>query len=483
MNVGLAGYQMAQPVTLATYFNAARQRQTDEALGLKQQALAAQKAKLVATLAAQQRQNAARQGLAAAAYGAPNYSTPGDGVTDKMVMTGSPTPQEPPGGQATQSLEWGQAVQTALGAGVSMDEISGFAEFINKADDRQVEQMERMSGFIGDTASAALTMLDQGAPMDQVQKQYQQALAQFENDYGVDIPDEYQTANITPEALDFLRNRALGAKTLFDAAKPTASMRNAQYATGGDNAQARALVGESMKPAPAATIINKGETEFAKVTGKNLAEAQKAMMDSGQSAVGTEGTFRELGNLLAEGVNTGSVQPLVASLQGVAEDLGVDLSGTADALGIDLGNLGDRQNFDRLATQIVIDGFEKFRGNLNQKEVDLALGAFGGLGSSPEANADAIAAGIAASQIARERALEAADATTQREVRQIQKQILSGDVSEFRKRKAAIKRELLDRRKLRTGGEMPAVSSDEDYEALPSGTKFRAPDGSVRVKP
>ena len=232
---------------------------------------------------------------------------------------------------------------------------------------------------------------------------------------------------------------------------------------------------------PNATVqMGKGETEFEKATGKDLATARTAIVDAGQSAVGTEQTFQQLGDLMQDGVNTGSLQPLVASLQGIAEDLGVDLQGEAQALGIELGDLGNQQNFDRLATQVVINGFDQFKGNLNQKEVSLALGAFGGLGTSPEANADAIAAGIAASQIARERAVLASRAKTQQQVRAIQESILSGDVTDFRQRKEQIKQGILSRR---ASGGMPTIKGDADYEALPSGTRFRAPDGSVRVKP
>lgn len=232
---------------------------------------------------------------------------------------------------------------------------------------------------------------------------------------------------------------------------------------------------------PLVTVNNgKGETEFEKATGKDLAAARTAIVEAGQSAVGTEQTFQQLGDLMQEGVKTGSLQPLVASLQGIAEDLGVDLQGEAQALGIELGDLGNQQNFDRLATQVVINGFEQFKGNLNQKEVSLALGAFGGLGTSPEANADAIAAGIAASQIARERAVLASRAKTQQQVRTIQESILSGDVTDFRQRKEQIKQGILARR---ASGGMPTIQGDADYEALPSGTRFRAPDGSVRVKP
>lgn len=234
-----------------------------------------------------------------------------------------------------------------------------------------------------------------------------------------------------------------------------------------------------MRPS-ASFNMGKGETEFEKATGKDLAAARTAIVDSGHGAVGTEQTFQQLGDLMQEGVKTGSLQPLVASLQGIAEDLGVDLQGEAQALGIELGDLGNQQNFDRLATQVVINGFEQFKGNLNQKEVSLALGAFGGLGTSPEANADAIAAGIAASQIARERAVLASRAKTQQQVRTIQESILSGDVTDFRQRKEQIKQGILARR---ASGGMPTIQGDADYEALPSGTRFRAPDGSVRVKP
>lgn len=222
-----------------------------------------------------------------------------------------------------------------------------------------------------------------------------------------------------------------------------------------------------------------GETEFMKLSGKNDADYRASVIEAGQNAVGTEQTFRQLGDLLGSGVRTGSLQPAVAALQGIAEDMGVDMSGTAQALGIELGDLAEAQNFNRLATQVVIDGFEQFKGNLNQREVEIAERAFGGLGTTPEANADAIAAGIAASQIARERAVMASRAKTQADVRALQESLISGDVAEFENRKAAIKAKLLEGRE----GELPTIQGDADYDALPPGTQFRAPDGSIRVKP
>ncbi|WP_416896317.1 MAG: hypothetical protein ACMVY4_12305 [Minwuia sp.] len=230
---------------------------------------------------------------------------------------------------------------------------------------------------------------------------------------------------------------------------------------------------------PQTTVnVGKGETEFEKATGKDLAAARTAIVDAGQRAVGTEQTFRQLGDLLEGGVRTGSLQPTVAALQGIAEDMGVDLSATAQGLGIELGDLSNQQNFQRLATQVVIDGFEQFKGNLNTREVQLAEGAFGGLGTTPEANADAIAAGIAASQIARQRAVQASRAQTQADVRALQESLISGDVTEFERMKDAIKRDLLAKR----GADLPTISGDADYDALPPGTQFRAPDGSIRVK-
>ena len=220
-----------------------------------------------------------------------------------------------------------------------------------------------------------------------------------------------------------------------------------------------------------------GESEFLKLAGKNDADYRTAIIDAGQSAVGMEQTFRQLGDLLESGVRTGSLQPTVAALQGIAADLGVDLSGTAQSLGIELGDLADAQNFNRLATQVVINGFDQFKGNLNTREVQLAEGAFGGLGSTPEANADAIAAGIAAAQLARQRAVQASRAQTQDDVRALQQSLISGDVTEFQTMKDRIKSELLANR-----GGIPTIQGDADYNALPPGTQYRAPDGSIRIK-
>lgn len=178
--------------------------------------------------------------------------------------------------------------------------------------------------------------------------------------------------------------------------------------------------------------VNTGD-KFGTEMGKSMAERRAQIIDTGQSAVGTEQNLMQMADLMSSGeVQTGSLQPLVTSLQGVAADFGVDIGKAAETVGIEnVGNLDKKEEFDRLSKQVIIDGFEKFKGNLNNREVQLAQDAFANMGRSEDANKRAIASGLAAAQISRERAIEMNDATTPEAVRGVTSQLLRGDTQRF----------------------------------------------------
>lgn len=199
--------------------------------------------------------------------------------------------------------------------------------------------------------------------------------------------------------------------------------------------------------------INQGveETAFDKQRGKNLGEQITGLIASGRSAVGKEQSFRQMGDLLTQGVTTGTIQPALTSLRALADDLGVDFDSIVENLGFEIENIGSQQEFQRLARSVVIEGFEKFKGNLNQKEVDIALDAFANLGRTEEANIKAIAAGLAAQRVARERGASAAQVTSEADARALSQQIIEQGVDRFEQLRSQFEAELREQRGMSSG--------------------------------
>lgn len=215
------------------------------------------------------------------------------------------------------------------------------------------------------------------------------------------------------------------------------------------------IVAEAPRDTGPDVVVMGGETEkaFDKERGKALGEQISGLIAQGRSAVGAEQTLMQLGDLMAEGVSTGSIQPAVTSLRALADDFGVSVDSVAETAGIDVANIGSQQEFDRLTRQLVIEGFEKFKGNLNQKEVDLAIGAFANLGRSEEANIKAIASGLAAQRIARERGAVAAKVTSEEGARALSQRIIEQDVNRFEQLRAQFEQQLREQRGMGSGGE------------------------------
>lgn len=198
--------------------------------------------------------------------------------------------------------------------------------------------------------------------------------------------------------------------------------------------------------APTQINILPGEPAFQKALGQQLGKQISGIAEAGQLAGRMEPSLRQMADLLAGGgVQTGALQPGITALQAIADDLGVDLAGLAARFDMDLGSLSEKQEFDRLATELITEGFQKFKGNLNQKEVELAIAAFAGLGRSEGANIKAIASGLAAQQVARERGTAALGVQTREEARTLQQEILAGGTTRFEELRETFEQQLQER--------------------------------------
>lgn len=227
--------------------------------------------------------------------------------------------------------------------------------------------------------------------------------------------------------------------------------------------------------------VNVGSDAFAKEFSKAQAERLNKIVDTGTQAIGTERNLLQMGQLLNEGVETGRLQSATLSLQGLSAGFGVDLEDAAKSLNINLGDLSSKEQFNRLARKVMIDGFEKFKGNLNRQEVRIAEEAFASLGDSRDANADAISAGLAAQQIARERAIDASQVTSPSEARALERQILSENSDRFLELKEDFKSELSGTPRTRPSLPEGIPDGSELIQETDGKQFYRAPDGKVLV--
>jgi hypothetical protein len=150
------------------------------------------------------------------------------------------------------------------------------------------------------------------------------------------------------------------------------------------------------------------------------------------SATEAKANLGRMATLLRDGLQTGSLQSGFLGLSRLADDLGFDLSAMARGLGIKLGDTANQEDFARLAQHFVIESFEKFKGNLNQQEVKLALGALPGLGLSEEANIRAVASLQASADMALENAKAAYEIRTNEDVTKFNVARIEGDANRWR---------------------------------------------------
>lgn len=192
--------------------------------------------------------------------------------------------------------------------------------------------------------------------------------------------------------------------------------------------------------------VNVGSEKFGETLNKQSAERINQLVETGRSAVATEQNLVQMGDLLVEGVQTGAAQPALTSIQAVAEDFGINIEGVAERAGIEnLSNLSGKEEFDRLAKTVIIEGFEKFKGNLNDREVKLAMDAFANLGRSEEANVEAIASLRASQAIAKERGRRASQVDSRAEAKALEGELFEDTVEKFKTLKSEFETDIRDR--------------------------------------
>lgn len=183
-------------------------------------------------------------------------------------------------------------------------------------------------------------------------------------------------------------------------------------------------------PGPGTTVNVSTAKQFG---GAALEEGMSEIIDAGLFASRRLPRFKQMFDLMSDpSVQTGSLQTAITSLQGIADDLGIDLEATAKKVGINMGSLSKKQDFNRVSRQVLIDSFKDFKGNLNTAEVIIAKENVARMGLSEDANIEAVAASMAAAQLAQARGKSGVRAFGDVKAGQsLMEALLSDDASEF----------------------------------------------------
>lgn len=208
-----------------------------------------------------------------------------------------------------------------------------------------------------------------------------------------------------------------------------------------DPGSTQAEIEQSKRRLDELTGSNEGDKGYAREAGKNLAKYQSEAIAMGDVAARDINTLTRMGDLL-QSIDTGPVENAFLGLQNIASDLGISYEGLAERLGINLADNVGKSEFKRLSTALVIDGFSKFKGNLNQKEVQLAQDQFPQLGTTTQANKTAIAYLTASARIAKRRGDMFARATTKSETEGVRRKIREATEEEFLREVAIAEKEL-----------------------------------------
>lgn len=111
--------------------------------------------------------------------------------------------------------------------------------------------------------------------------------------------------------------------------------------------------------------------------------------------------------------NTGAARPLINQFRAIADDLGVSLDPALEEAGVEnIGQISDAQSFAAFSANLTTRLAERLPGNLNQQEINLITRASSDLGKTPEANAEALAAFRAGSELAQQRANDLTEAAS-----------------------------------------------------------------------
>ncbi len=226
------------------------------------------------------------------------------------------------------------------------------------------------------------------------------------------------------------------------------------------------VIGPAKDAGPISTTnVNVGEKAFDSEAGKSDAAVRSKILSAGDDSTRSLAALKNLGELVTQsGTQTGSLQPLATSVQGIADDLGINLSSTAKRLGINIGSLQNKEEFQRLSNGLARDIATQFKGSLQFKELEFVQRSVSNLGKSEDGNIKAIASMQAAQELASNRSqelLELEDKFGRGKALNKFRRSRKSDVSFLRQRAKQIEEELKTARNANTQNPLSGLSLQE----------------------
>lgn len=221
------------------------------------------------------------------------------------------------------------------------------------------------------------------------------------------------------------------------------------------------------------SIDQRGETEFAKEAGKSQAKRFNELVDAGQKAQANMADLQSLAELGGK-IGTGKQAETLAAIGPYAQSLGIDIA-----------NLGEMQAYNAIIARIAPTLRVAGSGATSDFEMRKFLEALPSLGKTPQGNA-IIGRTMAAIQSRQIRAAEIASRAMAGELKpaEAEKQLreLADPLQLWKKADPASKGALAEK-PAETQGELPTAATPQDAMKLPKGTRFRDPQGNIRVVP
>jgi hypothetical protein len=213
---------------------------------------------------------------------------------------------------------------------------------------------------------------------------------------------------------------------------------------------------------PQTSVTVEGDT-----TPPELTDAQQSVIENysstAETARGVEFDLYQAGEILSqEDVDTGRLQPLILNVQGIAEDLGIDFNEALANAGFEgVGDLASKEELDRVLNRVLINSFDKFKGNLNTREVNIAFDANSNIGRSKEANIRGIATQLAANELARERGSRAVNISSPSEFKNFQNEVQEAGTEKLIELRDKYEKQIREGRFGTAAGQPEATGGDE----------------------
>lgn len=317
-------------------------------------------------------------------------------------------------------------------------------------------------------------------------------LAGFLQQHGVNVEDPdsvrdfvYAQAREFQDPLDRDHKQAQTEKLRREAAgagKEPASVQEYRFDMQQRQAAGEPILpyGEWSKERKSPLVSIGGENEYLKTRGKTLAENYEAMQTQGREATERISQLRQIDTLLSDpSVYTGTGAPSILALKRAGKTL----------LGLDFEGVGEAEAARRVSTEMALSLRTNLPGPLSNADREFLMNIPPNIGDSAAGRKLLVELMTAREQ----RRMEVAQLA--RQYRQMHGRLDEGweDVlAQFSEDNPMFSSEMIERAQTAAratpqpspaAGTGTPIASDTEYDALPSGSLYRGPDGVPRRKP